>query len=257
MAKRKRRRIAEPFTDEAFEALRRKQNIKKIKASIKRAGGFGKVLKATGYQHIGDDSFMQILESMTDEDLRQLADERKVRSKVAILSRSGMIEKRSDSRSLVGADIRRGEQQQLEVISMLDRDANRFNNNGHNIRVLNVFGGTEETMYVDKLLAIAEYGENYNGWYGKADSSAIPFINKTGKKLADMITSARMKHTDKEIYDRVEHNYRGGLQGLADDIEKLVLSIYDPIYREIREDQKNHKGLYEQELDLIRNILSF
>ena len=190
---------------------------------------------------------------MTDEDLRQLADERKVRSKVAILSRSGMIEKRSDSRSLVGADIRRGEQQQLEVISMLDRDANRFNNNGHNIRVLNVFGGTEETMYVDKLLAIAEYGENYNGWYGKADSTAVPFINKTGTKLADMITSARMKHTDKEIYDRIEARYPGGLQEFANELERLVLSIYDPIYR----GYGSTGGVYNQEMNRIKTILSF
>lgn len=244
MAKRKRnkRRVETPvFTDEMYEALRREQNIKKLRKKVGK--NFGRALRATGYETSDPDiGFRDIIAGLSDAELRELSTVRGVSNVMRKLSTMGKRNAEDDGwvrlatvgESTSERDLNAIRRHNIDtsVISIEDALKKGFVNDGHNIRAINVYSGTEASMFLDRLMSIARYGENYNGWYGKENSTAIPYINRTGRQLSDMIASARMKHTDEEIYQHIkEHSEFVDVKKLADLVEQLVLSIYDEQYR--------------------------
>lgn len=258
-----RRRIS-MMSDEEYEALRRKQNLKKVRASMKarlkrNPRWWSDALRATGNVHVDPSSMFDVIQHFSDESLRELTTTRRIRDIMKVFEREGVVEKRSewegyhrDRRGVLGGRREPG------VIGIIDVNRERFNNNGRNIPVVNVWGGSDATIYVNRLLSIAEYGENYNGWYSLlgSESTAIPYINKTGRKLADIIVQARTKHTDEEIMERAESFSDGkghrGSEGLADLIEIMVLSIYDKEYRSWT---GGSSEAYNEAMRAIRDIL--
>lgn len=239
MARRKRNTMS----DEEYEALRRKQNLKKVRASMKarlkrNPSWWSNALRATGNVHVDPSNMIDVIKYFSDDSLRELTTTRRIRDIMKVFEREGVVEKRSewegynrDRRGVLGGRRDPG------VIGIIDVNKEKFNNNGRNINIVNVWGGSDATIYVNKLLSIAEYGENYNGWYSLegSESTAIPYINKTGRKLADIIVQARTRHTDEEIMKRAESFDDGkghkGSDGLAELIEIMILSIYDSVYR--------------------------
>lgn len=252
------------MTDEEYEALRRKQNLKKVKASMKarlkrNPSWWSDALRATGYFHSDTTSMIEAIESFSDESLRELTTTRRLRDIMKVFDREQVVEKRSEwsgygrgnrRSSLSGRNL----PEDAQVIDL--GRARTFTNDGRHINVVNVWGGSDANIYVNRLLSIAEYGENYNGWYSDGNSTAIPYINKTGRKLADIIVQARTKHTDEEIQKRAESFSDGrghmGAEGLAELIEIMVLSIYDPVYRDWTRGTSDN---YDSAMQAIKNIL--
>lgn len=252
------------MTDEEYEALRRKQNLKKVKASMKarlkrNPSWWSNALRATGDVHVDPSSMIDVIEYFSDESLRKLTTTRRIRDIMKVFEDEGVVEKRSEWSGYEGdrRGILSGRRDPI-VTGIIDANKEKFDNNGSHIPVVNVWGGSDATIYVNKLLSIAEYGENYNGWFSLkgSESTAIPYINKTGRKLADIIVNARTKHTDEEIMERVKGFSDGkghdGAEGLADLIEIMVLSIYDPVYRDWT---KGTSDNYDSAMRAIKNIL--
>lgn len=233
MARRKgkKKRVAAPFTEEDYEALRRKQNIKKIKASIKRAGGLKKLIKRGNYAISENTDIDELLNNLSDDLLRRLADSRKPQNKVGVMVRK-----------------------YIDVRTIEEETSGKYNPEAHHIREIQSFSGSKATVYIDKLMSMAEYGENYRGWYAaEYRPESVAVINKTGKKIGNMIKAARSKHTDDEIYNHLKDNFPGGLTKLADEIERLILSVYDKEYR----GWAGGEGKYDIVMNHVKEALDF
>lgn len=191
------------FTEQSYEVIRRKQNMKRLRSLTKKA-------EASGYE-VDRARFA----TMTNEELRNI-------SSIRDLVRRGYAGKRySRPKSPVERD--------GNVLPISDVSQVKYDSSGEHIPRNNVFRGSQATVDVDMLLSIAEYGKTYRSM--KTEGSGEALVNKNGRYLVDLITKARMKHSDEEIVAAIEKGY-GSVRLFAETIERLVLAVYDEIYAE-------------------------
>lgn len=199
------------FGEEAYEELRRQQNIKKLKETVKRYGrGYG----------ITDVH----ITALTEEDISDISKLRGHKKFEEILRRSGA--GRIADTFGVRDDVK------PDKIGRNERGEKLYDSSGNNIR--RIYYGSEATAQINKLLLIAEYGKKYMGTrlkdYGAADT-AIGMINSSGEHLVRVIRAARQKFSDEELVERIIRDY-GSVDFFATIVERMVLAVYDKEYAE-------------------------
>lgn len=198
------------FGEEAYEELRRQQNIKKLKETVKRYG------REYGITEISISSF-------TEEEISNISKLRGREKFEAILRGSthagrDILSSRDDVRS--------------NKIGYNEQGKKLYDSSGRNIG--RIYYGSEATAQINKLLSIAEYGKHYMGTrlkdYGSGDT-AIDLIHSSGEHLVRVITKARSKFTDEELVERIKRDY-GSVEFFATIVERMVLAVYDKEYAE-------------------------
>ena len=198
------------FGEEAYEELRRQQNIKKLRETVKRYG------REYGVTEISVSSF-------TEEEISNISKLRGREKFEAILRGSthagrDILSSRDDVRS--------------NKIGYNEQGKKLYDSSGRNIG--RIYYGSEATAQINKLLSIAEYGKHYMGTrlkdYGSSDT-AIDMIHSSGEHLVKVITQARNKFTDEELVERIKRDY-GTVDFFATIVERMVLAVYDKTYAE-------------------------
>lgn len=199
------------FGEEAYEELRRQQNIRKLKETVKRYG------REYGITNIS-------MWNLTEEDISNISKLRGHERFEEILKRSGtgIIADNFGSRDDVKPD----------KIGRNERGEKLYDSSGRNIG--RIYYGSEATAQINKLLSIAEYGKNYLGTrlkdYG-VGNTALKLVQSSGEHLVRVIRAARRKFTDEELVERIIRDY-GSVDFFSTIVERMVLAVYDKEYAE-------------------------
>lgn len=220
------------FSEIGYEELRRKQLRKRIVKAEREA-------RAMGYNI----ERMPLGRLIADEKILSI---RGTKGLISYMAESGYLYKRY-SREVAPQEARSG------VINISDVNGQKYDSSGTHIPRNNVYTGSMAAIQMDMLLSIAEYGERYRGVKGDVNSDQM--INKSGRRLKDIIVTARLRHSDEEILEYIESHWAGngrGIDGLAKTVERLVLAVYDEEYRT----WASGLDLYEQTMEEIEDVLN-
>lgn len=198
------------FTEAGYERLRREQNIKALEKSLKKYGGAYGANRA---------ALTGEAKALSREEYESLLNKRG-RERFEAIRQRGLIRGLSPVQSR--DDTR---------VTTVGYEAGKKLYDSSGEHITRVYHGTEATRQMDMLLSIAEYGATYMGSGYKDSRDGVPLINSAGKRMKDIIISARMKRSDEDLIASIIRDY-GTVQYFSTVVERLVLAIYDKEYAE-------------------------